>query len=380
MAALALLSFAAADEIRGASFVIQAAGLNGAVRTAAEWATVDVVESETSIPWRGGTLRGRVYRPASAGRPVDAASVDAPPALLVPGVHAEGIDEPRLVQFARDVASMRRIVVTAELPDLKAYTIPPRTTDMIEDAGSWLATSSGFASGGRIGMMGISFAGGLSIVAASRPSLAGHVAYVMSFGGHGDLPRTLAYLCTGRLRDGSYRAPHDYGIAIVLLGVADRMVPAPQVQPLRSAILAFLHASHVDMWDKEQGQREFAHARAMTEALAEPARTLMQYVNDRNVTRLGPLLLPHVQQLGRDDALSPDRWKPTCPVYLLHGTEDNVIPAEESVLLAETLRGRGVRVTQLATPLITHAEVDRSAAVRAMWDLVRFWSALLDED
>jgi dienelactone hydrolase len=274
---------------------------------------------------------------------------------------------------------MRRIVVTAELPDLKAYTITPRTTDVIEDAGLWLSSSSGFAPDQRVALMGISFAGGLSIVAASRPSLASRTAFVLSFGGHGDLPRTLAYLCTGRLRDGSYRPPHDYGIAIVLLGVADRMVPPEQAQPLRDAILAFLHASHVDMWDKALAQVEFARARRMTESLDEPARTLMRYVNDRDVARLGPLLLPHVHDLGSDAALSPDRWTPRSPVYLLHGTEDNVIPAEESFLLAETLRARGVDVSQLATPLITHAEVDRSAAARAVWDLVRFWTRLLDE-
>ena len=50
---------------------------------------------------------------------------------------------------------------------------------------------------GRVGMIGISFAGGLSIVAAGRPSIRDKVAFVMSFGGHGDLPRTLKYLVTG---------------------------------------------------------------------------------------------------------------------------------------------------------------------------------------
>ena len=65
---------------------------------------------------------------------------------------------------------------------------------------------------------------------------------------------------------------------------------------------------------------------------------------------------------------------------VLHGTDDNVIPAVESALLAQTLREAGVDVRQLATPLITHAEVDRSAAARAMWDLVRFWADLLDEE
>ncbi|HJR58862.1 MAG TPA: hypothetical protein VJ813_05685 [Vicinamibacterales bacterium] len=370
------------DYARGAVFVIQAAGIEGAARTVAEWNTDAVAESDEQIPWRAGALRGRAYRPADGetGRPRPASALDGPPVLVVPGVHAGGIDEPRLIQFARDVASMGRIAVTAELPDLKHYSITTRTTDMIEDAATWLSTRSDLAPDGRIGVMGISFAGGLSIVAASRPPLNERVAFVMSFGGHGDLPRTLKYLCTGELPGGGARAPHDYGIAIILLGVAGRVVPPEQVQPLREAILAFLHASHVDMWDKPQAQLEFARAKAMTESLPEPARTMMTYVNERDVARLGPILLPYAGELGGDEALSPAHSSPTFPVYLLHGTDDNVIPAIESVLLAGTLRSRGTDVTQLATPLITHAEVDRSAAARAIWDLVRFWARLLDEE
>jgi dienelactone hydrolase len=368
------------DYARGATFVIQAAGLEGTPRTLAEWNTNEIVESETTIPWRAGTLRARVYRPSSSGRPESASDLHAPPTLLVPGVHAGGIDEPRLVQFARDISSMGRVVVATELPDLMQYSITTRTTDMVEDAAAWLSSRSGFAPGGRIGLMGISFAGGLSIVAAARPSIRDRVAFVMSFGGHGDLPRTLQYLCTGTLADGTSRRPHDYGIAIILMGVADRVVPADQAQPLRDAILAFLHASHVDMVDKAQAKIEFARARTMAEALGEPARTLIRYINDRDVARIGPILLPHVAEMGGDDALSPARWVPKAPVYLLHGTEDNVIPALESVMLADTLRSRGVTVTQLATPLITHAEVDRAAALRAIWDLVHFWANLLDEE
>ena len=380
-AGLLALGLASYDYVEGAAFVIQAAGMQGPARTVAEWTTSDITESDTQVPWRGGMLRGRVYRPASSGRPEAASAVDMPPALVVPGVHAAGIDEPRLVQFARDVASMGRIVVAAELPDLKRYRITTDTTQMIEDAASWLASGSGFAPDGRIGLMGISFAGGLSIVAASRPSVREHVAFVLSFGGHGDLPRTLRYLCTGRLPDGTFtRPPHDYGVAIILLGVAERVVPADQVTPLRHAILAFLHASHVDMWDKPQAQIEFARARQLAETLPEPARTFMGYVNTRDVATLGPLLLPHVTEMGNDDALSPARSTPTFPVYLLHGTDDNVIPAAESDLLEDAYRRRGVDVTQLATPLITHAEVDRSAAARAIWDLVRFWANLLDEE
>ena len=118
----------------------------------------------------------------------------------------------------------------------------------------------------------------------------------------------------------------------------------------------------------------------MTASLPEPAKTLMGYVNDRDVGHLGPILLPHVTKLGDDRELSPaTQAAPRAPVYLLHGTDDNVIPAIESSLLADALRARGVTVHQLATPLITHAEVDRSTTAAAMWRLVSFWAGLLGE-
>ena len=348
------------DYVRSTAFLVQAAGFQGPGRTAAEWTTVNVTEHETTIPWRGGQLRGRVYRPDT---------VHGPATLLVPGVHAEGIDEPRLIQFARDVAATGRVVVTTELTELKQYRITPGITDMIEDSGLWLSTRSGYAPDGRVGMIGISFAGGLSIVAASRPQLRDHVAYVLSFGGHGDLPRTLRYLCTGIQPDGLRRPPHDYGIAIILLGVADQVVPSEQAQPLRDTVLAYLHASTVNMWDKAEGQTAFSRAKTMAADLPEPARTMAQYVNDRDVEHLGPILLPHLGVIGGADALSPDRSAvPAAPVYLIHGRDDNVVPAVESVLLAEDLSARGGRVHVIATPLVTHAEVNRSAtspAVRA---------------
>ena len=359
------------EYVRAAAFVIQAADMEGVVSAIADVETSAVSERTLRIPWRGGELPARWYSTDATGHS---------PILLVPGVHAAGLDEPRLVGVARDLASVGHPVLTTELSDLKQYAITGRSTDMIEDAAVWLSKQPDLAPGGRVGMMGISFAGGLSIVAAGRSPLAGRVEFVMSFGGHGDLPRTLRYLCTGEQPDGTRRPPHDYGVAIILLGVADRVVPADQVQPLRQAILSFLEASRLDMVDKTRSQAEFARARAITEDLPEPSRTLMQHVNDRDVAKLGPVLLPHVSALGGDPELSPSRSRaPAAPVYLLHGSDDNVIPAVESELLVAELRQRGVVVHQLTTPLITHAEVDRPPSLGEMWRLVRFWGNLLDE-
>jgi len=372
-ALILVLAFAGRPYFRGAAFVVEAAGLNGWAHKLTTWQIQPVQRRDLSVPSRHGSLRAYAYQPVNYR--------GARGILLVPGVHAAGIDEPRLAGFAGDLAGMGHRVLTVELPDLAHYQITSGTTDMIEDAAAWMLRQPEYQGpDGRIGMMGISFGGGLALVAAGRSSIASHVAFGMSLGGHGDLPRTLRYLCTGIQADGTVRAPHDYGLAIVLLNVADAVVPPAQVKPLRDAIFSFLEASRLDMFDKQKAAAEFARAKAVEATLDEPAHTYMGYVNARDVARLGPLLLPTLSARGGDPSLSPARSQsPQSRVFLLHGTDDNVVPAIESTLLAQHLREGGVRVELLETPLITHAEVDRASTAADIWRLIHFWTKLLDE-
>ncbi len=107
----------------------------------------------------------------------------------------------------------------------------------------------------------------------------------------------------------------------------------------------------------------------------------MRYVNDRNTKALGAELLTVLDRIDAyPPALSAERsTPPAAPVYLLHGTDDTVIPAVETRLLAQSLRARGTPVHPLLSGLITHAEVDKSAAAGEVLDLVRFWAGLLGE-
>jgi dienelactone hydrolase len=362
-------SIPAADVLRGAVLVVRAAGVAGpSAERLVRWTDRPVSVRDLSVPSRHGTLRGRLYRPTTGSRRT---------LVLTAGVHAEGIDEPRLVKLARDFAGVGLAVLTPELPDLLDYRITPRLPDMLEDTVAWAAASP-LATDGRVGLVGISFSGGLSVVAAGRSAVADRVAFTVSFGGHGDLGRTLRYLCTGQQPDGGSRPPHDYGVVIILLNGADRLVPADQVGPLRAGIRTFLRASHVDMVDHARAKTIFDEAIALEAAMPEPARTLLHYVNTRDVARLGPLLLPHVGAVTTDPSLSPERSPaPTAPVFLLHGADDNVIPAAESQLLGGSLDRRGARVRVLLTKLITHAEVDRPATPAEIWQLLSFWGDVL---
>jgi hypothetical protein len=164
----------------------------------------------------------------------------------------------------------------------------------------------------------------------------------------------------------------------MLLNLADKVVPPDQVAPLRAAIVTFLGASHLDMYDKPAAAKEFAHARELQTTLPEPAATLMKYVNDRQVKELGAALLPEAVTFGNTPSLSPELVEGlTAPVFLIHGAGDNVVPAMESAWLAKRLESQ-VPVHVLITPLITHAEVDRGAGATDVWRLVRFWHDVFD--
>jgi len=156
---------------------------------------------------------------------------------------------------------------------------------MIEDAASWmLSTDAWRGADGRIGLVGISFGGGLSIVAAGRASIRGHLAFVMAFGGHADLPRTLRFLCTGVQPDGTKRAPHDYGLAIVLLGAAGAMAarwPRARIAAL-SAVLVWSFALRTDTYLVWQAQAVKDEAiRQKIAALPEARKYQVIAVHDR---------------------------------------------------------------------------------------------------
>jgi pimeloyl-ACP methyl ester carboxylesterase len=157
-----------------------------------------------------------------------------------------------------------------------------------------------------------------------------------------------------------------------------KLVPADQVARLDAAIVTFLDASSAETMDRARSARLFAEARAAELTLPEPSRTLMHGVNERDVRTLGRVLAPLAEEIGGDPALSPSRSPATSvPVFLLHGSDDNVIPASESTELARYLTGSGnTRVDLLLTPLVSHAAAKPAAGAGDLWRLVSFWTRL----
>src|SRR5919202_2056586 len=109
-------AFVARPFVHGATFVVRAADLQGFARDVAELDTRTVRDELITIDTPRGALRARMYQPSgSIHRTV----------LLTSGLHPSGIDEPRLVRLARNLAATGIAVFTPDIPELSQFTITP---------------------------------------------------------------------------------------------------------------------------------------------------------------------------------------------------------------------------------------------------------------
>ncbi|MCC7008429.1 MAG: hypothetical protein IT184_06400 [Acidobacteria bacterium] len=369
MSALAAMAWAAWPYVQAGASLLDLAGHTDGIRRLLPAGQFEISIEDLTIPTRAGRITARLYRPA----PPTARTL-----VVFPGVHGGGVDEPRLTRFSRRLAATGLNVVSVPLPELRAFRITSRSTDVIEDATLWVAGQPGLAPRARVGLVGVSFAGGLALVAAGRPDVAAKLDLVLSLGGHGDIGRVLRYLCTGVLPDGRRLAPHDYGVAVLTLAAAPHLVPADQAPVLERALLTYLDASLDEDPEQPRGRPLFEQVARSAETMPEPSRTLVRALVAHDVATLGRAILPFVDALAADPALSPERSPATTvPVFLIHGDEDNLIPSSETASLARDLETRGhVRVEMLLTPVLSHLEPNHMARIGDAWRLVSMWRAM----
>ena len=132
-------------------------------------------------------------------------------------MHELGIDEPRLVSFARSLAASGFFVMTPLVPGIADYRVQAESADVIGSAARDFAQQLEVP---KVGIFAISFSGGLALLAAGDPQYASAVAWVASIGGYYDLAHVLRFFATGDAvrPDGSvdHLQPHEYGPLIVI--------------------------------------------------------------------------------------------------------------------------------------------------------------------
>jgi len=315
---------------------------------------------DLELPLESGIVRGRLYTPLR--------SKNAPAIVVLHGVHHLGIDEPRLENFATSMASCGIQVLTPELPDIKDYQVGKNSIATIGDSAEWLTHSDG---GRPVGVLGLSFSGGLSLLAAAEPKYQRDIRFVLAVGSQDEMSRVAAYYRTGEdvRPNGSAEmlAPHEYGPLVLEYEHVGEFVPAKDVAPIRAVLRAHLY-------EDSAGERvalsrlstaQTAEAKALMDMSLPATRTALELANERHADDMAAVS-PH----GRLATLKT-------PVYLLHGAGDNIIPSAETEWMASELPKRSLKAV-LISPVLSHLNLDGAGPTMAdQLRLVHFFAEVL---
>lgn len=317
-----------------------------------------LVESTGTFDAGGRAVPMRTYAPAGA--------TDLPGIVMVHGVHFKGIEEPRLQRFARAVAREGYVVMTPQVDELADYQVAPRSIDTVGAAAVHLRTRLGVR---KVGLMGMSFGGGVSLLAAADPRFADDVAFVVAIGAHDDLARVSRFFATNEIEPpfGPTRPlhAHEYGATVLVYSRVEAFFPAEDVPAARHALRSWLHEDRGD-------------ARKAAAELSPAARAKVEKLFAAD---LGSIRDEMLAVLARE----PEAMKKVSPhgnlaglranVYLLHGDHDSVIPATETLWLAEDVPRDRLRMA-LVSPAIQHVEIEKPSLADE-WALVHFMGEVL---
>lgn len=318
------------------------------------FATQDVV-----MPTANGTVPARLYLPVGIAHP--------PGIVIIHGIHHLGIDEPRLVNLAHAAAASGYAVLTPQVAALADYHVDADSIATIGESAAWLERRVG---SGPVTVIGVSFAGGLALLAATDPRYAPHMRALVLMGAYGSLSRVSRFLASDQaeLPDGRWipYTAHEYGALVLIYDHLDQFFPAADLPVAHEALRDLL-------WEKpDDAQPLFAQ-------LSPDARATMLTLFAHHVSELRPQIL---RVIAMDElqlqALSPEGKidELRVPVYILHGETDDIIPSIESMWLAKDIPKRELRDV-LITPAFSHVDPQKGVKPYQQLQLVDFLGGVL---
>ena len=324
----------------------------------ARFDTYPLEEKMTEIPTSIGPIRARLYIPQGVA--------DPPAMVVVHGVHHLGIDEPRLMALARALSASGIRVLTPELSALADYKIDSASINLIGESSRNLSASTGK----KVGVLGVSFGGGLSLIAAARPQYAPYISFVVSVGAHDDLERVSQFLITNQTPrpDGTtlHMQAHEYGPLVLIYSHLEDFFPPADLAAAHKALRLLLWENVAE--SKKAAARLSPPSRQKMELLyrgeVEPLDSEMKQAILRHRAEMAPAS-PHGQLASLH-----------VPVLLLHGSADNVIPPSEMLWLQQDVPAADLQGA-LLSPAISHASMQSAPSLADKARLVHFMAQLL---
>jgi pimeloyl-ACP methyl ester carboxylesterase len=306
-------------------------------------------------------IHARLYVPHGVTNP--------PGMVVVHGVHHLGMNEPRLVNFARAFAASGVAILTPELPGIADYHVDLQSIEVIGKSAHEMRQRLHTP---KVGVMGLSFSGGLSLLAATNPEFAPDISYVVAVGAHDDLSRVSRFFINNQIfrPDGSVQhlQAHDYGALVLVYSHLNDFFSPADIDDARLTLRSLLYE------DVTLAQKEI-------QQLSPQGRAKMQLLFDHKINAIAPELLKDIDAHQREmTAVSPagklSHLK--ADVLLLHGAGDDVIPASETLWLTNEVPPEHLK-NALITPVLSHVDMTDGPSVADRARVVHFIAQMLEE-
>jgi pimeloyl-ACP methyl ester carboxylesterase len=265
------------------------------------------------------------------------------------------------------LASHGYLVLTPQVDELADYNITKSSAVVIGDAVHELVRRSGAP---KVGLLGLSFAGGMSLIAASDESVQKQLTAVIAIGAHDDLHRVLDFYQTDETHapDGTLfkMKAHEYGSLVTAYSHASAFFAPQDVAQARTTLRTLLWENLAEAHSDAARLSPQGQAR-MAQLFAHDTKSLIADTR-RGLAAVQPEL----------DAASPHFYvaKVHVPVMLLHGSADNVVPPTETLWLQHDLPPKVLR-DALISPAIGHVEVGGASAMD-QFRLIHWMKEMLD--
>ncbi len=294
--------------------------------------------TEHTFAYAAGTVTASMFHPATPGRHGAVVMV-----LGVGPLPLSGLAD----RFAEALAREGVVVLIPQSSALLAERLLPEETDAFEQSVALLAGQDD-VDPTRLGFIGLSAAGGLSVVAAARPALRDRVRFVNALGGYYDATQLLLDVASRSIDvDGEVRPwePEERTQRVLAIALTETVA-----DPSERALLDQAFVQHADVADSawDGASQEAANVRALLVGGRDREAT------SSVIARLSPAARARLVAISPSSYLSDVH----AHLYLMHDTGDQFIPFTQTrALVAAAPPGLVRRATEFS--IFEHVIPDR---------------------
>ena len=246
--------------------------------------------------------------------------------VYIHGVNDLGKDDPRLVNLARTFTRAGYAVIIPGLPDMSPGKLNPQVIPEIEASIRYISGKKDIIDGNKIGVLGFSIGSGPSIIAVSDIHEQTPVSFLISFGGYYDLDEVIKFATTGHfsyLGEDHFIAPDSESRWLFVRYYSDFIENNNDSDILKQIAQAKISDPEADI-------------SGLASQLSPEGKSIYDLITNTDPAKVDNLIgnLPQKLQVFITDLNPKDQVSTiSSDLYIIHSTNDNVIPYTQSLEL-----------------------------------------------